>query len=82
MIHSLSGGVLSKNETYPFVKVEIEGTPCWFISPTFKIKEGDKVRVPFNGQSVTATVLRVEKCTPQIAPCPMNRIREIEGFAE
>lgn len=80
MIHSLSGGVLSKNETYPFVKVEIEGAPYWYLSPTFRVKEGDSVLVPFGNSTVTATVLRVEKCTPQTAPCPMNRIREIKGI--
>ena len=82
MIHSLSGGVISKNEIYPFVKVEVEGTPRWYLSPTFQIKEGDKVRVSFEGKPCTGVVVRVEKCTPQTAPYPMNRISEIEGFAE
>lgn len=80
MIHSLSGGVLNENLTYPFVKVDAEGNPRWYLSPTFKIKEGDKVVVPFEGRSVTAVVLRVEKCTPQTAPVPLSRVKEIESI--
>lgn len=77
MIHSLSGGVLNDNLIYPFVKVEVEGNLRWYLSPTFKIKEGDEVLVPFEGRSAKAVVLRVEKCTSQTAPVPMNRVKEI-----
>lgn len=78
MIHSLSGGVISKNEISPFAKVEVEGTPRWYLSPTFQIKEGDLVRVPFEGETRTGVVVRVEKCTPQTAPYPLSRISLIE----
>ncbi len=82
MIHSLSGGVISDGGIYAFVKVEVEGAPRWYLSPAFTVKVGDRVIVECGGKRYTAEVLKVEKCTPQTAPCPMSRVREIEGFAE
>ena len=79
MIHSLSGGVIKENLKYTFVKVEMRGTPCWYLSPTSKIEAGAKVLAPFGKGGVPAegTVLKVEEADAQCAPVPMNRIREI-----
>ena len=32
MIHSLSGGVIAENGVHTFVKVDVMGTPCWYLS--------------------------------------------------
>ena len=78
MIHSMSGGILAENESYTFVKVEAEGTPRWYLSPTSKIKAGDSVLVPFSGRTITGKVLRVEECTRQTAPVPVKRVQSVE----
>ena len=77
MIHSLSGGVIAENEIYTFAKVDIAGTPRWYLSPTSKIKAGDRVEAPLNGKLVTGVVLRTEDCSRQTAPVPMNRVQRI-----
>ena len=80
MIHSLSGGVISENQIYAFVKTEIEGIPRWYLSPYLGVKAGDRVLVTCGGKQVEAVVVKAEKCTPQTAPCPINRITEIDGI--
>lgn len=77
MIHSLSGGVISDGTVYTFAKVEIDGSPRWYLSP-FPVREGDKVIVPFQyiGER-EGSVLKVENCTAQTAPCPVRRAPEI-----
>ena len=79
MIHSLSGGVIHENGVYTFAKVEVEGLPCWYLARE-KVEAGDSVIVPFGkrGERKHGKVLRVENCSEQTAPCPMNRVREIE----
>lgn len=79
MIHSLSGGVISENGRYTFVKTELDGMPCWYLSPVSSIKVGDRISVPFGraGLPREAVVLRVLEADRQCAPCPMNHIREI-----
>ena len=79
MIHSLSGGVIRDNFKHTFVKVEIEGAPYWYLSPTSKIAVGDRVSVPFgkNDFPREGIVLKVEEADSLCAPVPMNRIREI-----
>lgn len=80
MIHSLSGGVIAENGVYTFAKVDVEGTPCWYLA-VIKVAEGDRVLVPFgkNGALKNGVVRKIEQCTRQTAPVPMNRIREIEA---
>ncbi len=79
MIHSLSGGVIRDNFKHTFVKVEIEGAPYWYLSPTSKIAAGDRVSVPFGKGDLprVGVVLKVEEADSLCAPVPMNRIREI-----
>ena len=79
MIHSLSGGVIHENGVYTFAKVEVDGLPCWYLARE-KVEAGDCVIVPFGkrGELKRGKVLRVESCSEQTAPCPMNRVREIE----
>lgn len=76
MIHSMSGGVLSDNEVYTFVKVEVEGAPCWYLAPDH-VQEGALVLVPHGYMSAQGRVLKVERCTQQTAPVPMKCAREI-----
>ena len=80
MIHSLSGGVIRENGVHTFAKVEVEGLPYWYLARE-KTEAGDKVLVPFGkrGEIKCGVVLRVEECSEQTAPCPMNRVREIEA---
>ena len=80
MINSLSGGVIADNTALTFVKVEVEGAPYWYLSPTSKIKAGDRVLVPLGNRTAQGTILRVETGTRQTAPLPLNRMREIEGI--
>ncbi len=77
MIHSLSGGVIAENGVATYAKVDVAGTPCWYLSPR-RLEAGTRVVVPF-GRSGRAegTVLRCEDCTPQTAPVPANRARSI-----
>ncbi len=79
MIHSLSGGVLADNTPKLFAKVEMGGAPCWYLSP-FQVEAGDRVLAPFGREGTLAegTVLKTELCTPQTAPVPMKRARQIE----
>ena len=80
MIHSLSGGVIADNGIYTFAKVEVEGTPRWYLTGEFRVKAGDAVRVPFQGRECAGTVLRTEDCTRQTAPVPLNRAACILGM--
>ncbi len=79
MIHSLSGGVIAENGTHTFVKVEIDQMPYWYLSP-FKVKEGDTVLVPFGKWEMLreGKVVKIETCSAQCAPVPMNRIKSVE----
>ncbi len=79
MIHSLSGGVISENFEYVYAKVEVEGAPCWYISPFPELKTGDRVLVPFGRGEIPTqgVVLRTERVTQQTAPYPVKRTREI-----
>ena len=76
MIHSLSGGVLSDGGVLWFSKVDVAGTPCWYLSP-HTLAAGTRVRVPFGGGSAEGEVLRTECCTPQTAPVPVRRAKHI-----
>lgn len=77
MIHSLSGGVIAEGDAVRFVKVLVNGVPSWYVSP-FVVKEGDGVIVPCGHlQEQEGTVVKVELCTPQTAPVPLKRAREI-----
>lgn len=82
MIHSLSGGVIADNMPLTFAKVEIAGSPYWYIAP-FAVEAGEKVLAPFGreGRLVEATVLKVETCTPQTAPIPVSRAKFLERHA-
>ena len=78
MIHSLSGGVIAENGVYLFAKVRVGETPSWYLAPR-GTEAGCRVLVPC-GRSETlleGVVERVESCTPQTAPCPLSRVREI-----
>lgn len=77
MIHSLSGGVIAENGIGTYAKVDVSGTPCWYLAPR-RLKAGTRVVVPV-GKSGRAegTVLRCEDCTPQTSPVPANRARAI-----
>lgn len=79
MIHSLSGGVIRDNFKRTFVKVEIDGAPYWYLSPTANIAAGAKVSVPFgkSGLPREGVVVKVEEADAQCAPIPMNRAREL-----
>lgn len=82
MIHSMSGGVITEYDRLTYVFAEIaegrdKGVKRWFISPTSKIKPGDRVVVDAGVQECEALVLRVESVTAQTAPFPVNRTREI-----
>ncbi len=79
MIHSLSGGVIAENGLYTFVKVNVAGTPCWYVTEE-KAETGDTALVPYgkNGSLVRGEILKVEICSRQTAPYPMNRIRTAE----
>ncbi len=79
MIHSLSGGVIADNMPITFAKVEIAGTPRWYIAP-FPVEAGEKVLAPFGREErlIETTVLKVETCTPQTAPVPVSRAKFLE----
>lgn len=79
MIHSLSGGVIKENGRHTFVKVEVDGAPYWYLSPTSAVKEGMRVSVPFGKSGIPreGIVLRTEEADAQCSPVPMNRIREL-----
>ncbi len=79
MIHSLAGGVLADNSNQLFAKVEVCGTPRWYLAP-FSVAAGDRVLVPFGpAEALTeGTVLRTELCTPQTAPVPAKHRKAIE----
>ena len=78
MIHSLSGGVLADGGIYTFAKVDVDGTPGWYLAPRM-LAAGTRVIVPFGRTGVRAQgrVVRCENCTPQTAPVPMGRGRSI-----
>lgn len=78
MIHSLSGGVIAENGVHTFVKVDVMGTPCWYLSAR-RLPAGTRVAVPYGkaGRPVEGKVLRCEDCTPQTAPVPFARARTI-----
>lgn len=79
MIHSLSGGVIADNTELLYAKVEVEGVPCWYISPFSDVKAGDRVLVPVGrgDRPAQGVVLKTERVTKQTAPFPVNRTREI-----
>ncbi len=78
MIHSLSGGVLADNGVRTYVKVDVAGTPCWYVSPR-RLAAGTRVAVPFGreGRRAEGVVVRCEDCTPQTAPVPAGRAKEV-----
>lgn len=76
MIHSLSGGVLSDGEVYTFAKVDLAGTPRWYLAP-FKVEAGAKVLVLFERENAEGVVVRTENCTRQTAPVPVGRAKRI-----
>lgn len=81
MIHSMSGGVIKDNGYYTFAKVELDGLPCWYVSPVSSVEVGDRVIVPFGKRETLreGVVLKVERnVSEQCSPVPMNRIRSIE----
>lgn len=78
MIHSMSGGVIAENGIFTFVKVDVEGTPYWYLSPNSKVKVGDEAVVPFGRSVCRGKVVKVEQCSRQTAPIPMNRVKEAE----
>lgn len=77
MIHSLSGGVLSDGGICFFAKVDVAGTPAWYLAPRM-LAAGVRVVVPV-GRSGRAegVVVRCESVTPQTAPVPVGRARTI-----
>lgn len=79
MIHSLSGGVIAENGLYTFIKVDVSGTPCWYLTDE-KAEAGDIALVPYgkNGNLIRGEILKAEVCSRQTAPYPMNRIRAAE----
>lgn len=77
MIHSLSGGVIAENGIYTFAKVELDGSPFWYLAPS-GVNKGDRVLVPFGKRLCEGVVLRTEVCSSQCAPVPMNRVGRIE----
>ena len=83
MIHSLSGGVLADNGPMLFAKVDVHGTPGWYLAPLI-VEAGDRVLVPFGreGDLTEGVVVRVETCTRQTAPVPVSRARSIEKKLE
>ncbi len=81
MIHSLSGGVLADGGLYTFAKVELRAGPRWFLSP-FPVSVGERVLAPSSAGTEEGTVLKVEVCTRQTAPIPVNRAEELEKKAE
>ena len=76
MIHSLSGGVLADGEVYTFAKVDVAGTPCWYLAPR-KVEVGHKVLVPVGRENAEGVVVRTENCTRQTAPVPVGRAKRI-----
>lgn len=77
MIHSMSGGILANNEALLFAKVDVGGTPRWYLAP-FSVSAGEKVLAPFEGTLREATVIRTELCTNQTAPIPVKRALSLE----
>ena len=59
MIHSLSGGVLADGEVYTFAKVDVAGTPCWYLAPR-KVEAGDKVLVQIGRENAQGVVVRTQ----------------------
>ena len=68
MIHSLSGGVLSDGEVYTFAKVDVAGTPCWYLAP-FRVEVGANVLVPFGRENAEGG------CRPHGELHPSDRAR-------
>jgi hypothetical protein len=89
MIHSLSGGVIAENGTHTFVKVIFSDDPLygdrpyWYLCPFSGAKEGDHVLAAVGRRTgAEGVILKVEECSTQCAPFPMNRITEIEELIQ
>lgn len=81
MIHSLSGGVIAENGYYTFAKVEVDGSPWWYLAEE-DVAVGDKVLVSSGRARREGIVIKVEKnVSNQCAPVPMNRIGRIEKIS-
>lgn len=76
MIHSMSGGVLADGTVYTFAKTETSEGTFWYLAPD-AVEEGARVLVPLGRGTAAGTVVRVERCGKQTAPCPLNRVKEI-----
>lgn len=61
MIHSTSGGILHENKRYDYAKVVIGGVGYFYISPFKDLKEGDIVKVPFQGTIAEGKVIRIDR---------------------
>ncbi len=82
MIHSLAGGVLADGEVYTFAKVRMGEEVMWYLVPELVfLQEGDRVLVPEGHLSREGTVEKLERCTRQTAPVPVNRARSLAGKA-
>ncbi len=90
MIHSLSGGVIKENGIYTFVKVAFcdppyDERPFWYICPFSEVEEGSFIHAPIGTRGALARgrVLKVERnLNEQLAPVPINRIKEIARLEE
>lgn len=80
MIHSLSGGKLTKNQSHTFVKVKLNNnTILWYICDDFDVNVGDNVLVPLGNAFEQAIVEKVEKNIPsQNFPIPTKNLKHIE----
>lgn len=79
MIHSLAGGVIKENGVHTFIKVDVDGAPCWYLAGE-EADAGDFALVPFgrSGALRQGEIVKVEVCSEQTAPYPMNRIKAAE----
>ncbi len=89
MIHSLAGGVIKDNGVYTFVKVRFsqspfDDRPFWYVCPFPEVEEGTGVFAPVGRENkiLQGTVVKVERnLNEQLAPVPMNKIKEIDRLA-
>ena len=69
MIHSLSGGVLSDGEVYTFAKVDVAGTPYWYLA-SFRVEVGANVLVPFGRRTRRGSSSARRTAPVRPRPCP------------
>lgn len=83
MIHSLSGGVIKRQQYYNIAKVELPDKTVAFYTYDFPLFVGDRVLVKYQNSTLTGTVLALMPNTPQQnTPFSVKHLKSIIGKAK